>query len=74
MGALPFKQGVRGSSPRWSTKITATPSGVAVILLRRGLESKSNAPVGRSSTSSQTNVIKLIIIKNGLSTKGSFFN
>ena len=28
---LPFKQGVRGSSPRWSTNKYATPSGVAYL-------------------------------------------
>ena len=51
---LPFKQGVRGSSPRWSTKRTATPFGVVVFSCRRGLESSSKAPAGLSSSSAHT--------------------
>ena len=38
---LPFKQGVRGSSPRWSTNEAVTPPGVAASFFFRWLEPRT---------------------------------
>ena len=43
---LPFKQGVRGSSPRWSTKKTATPFGVVVFFTPTGTRIIIESPGG----------------------------
>ena len=61
---LPFKQGVRGSSPRWSTNEAVTPPGVAASFFFRWLEPRTPKRAVFFERSGSTQPPEGLFIKN----------